>query len=453
MKRYLTAILMMTGLAYGWCAEPLFALSDSDPDSPEFRRRFLASYGVNEAIEPKLSVEDRPLQEAILPLLRDNPREAIRLIEASLTSETNPAFLSILGNLYYQVDDFAASERYLRQTLEKFPALRRAWRTLALTYVQRDQYAPAIPPLLKVIELGGGDAQSYGLLAYCYLSQEKYESALAAYRMARMFKPDSLDFRRGQATCLLMTEQHRAAIALYDELLLEHPGEAKFWLAQANSFLALEQFDRAIANLEIVTESGQGDWANLSLLGDLYLNQDVPSLALAAYGKAVREHAPAEWRAALRPLKYLLGRRLYEEARDYLALVRQHVAGKPDPIAGREMRVAEARIEIEIGDAEKALPLLRQVIAEDPLDGLSLLLLGEYHQRKENFAEAEYHFERATSVADHKVDAYIALGRLAVARGSLGEALVPLRKAQALRSSPNVQRYIESIERALDARR
>ena len=54
-------------------------------------------------------------------------------------------------------------------------------------YIQRTDYQAAIEPFLKVIELGGSDAQSYGLLAYAYLNQEKYESSLSAYRMARMF--------------------------------------------------------------------------------------------------------------------------------------------------------------------------------------------------------------------------------------------------------------------------
>ena len=219
MNRFLSLLLLSCASVLPAAAP--FEPSDSDPNSAEFRRRFLANHGVNEAIEPKLTVDERPLQEAILPHLRDNPREAIRLIEQAITPETNPAFLSILGNLYYQIDDFANSERYLRQTLEKFPSLRRSWRTLALCYVQRDMFKASVAPLLKVIELGGGDAQSYGLLAYSHLLNEKYESALAAYRMARMFKPDSLDFRRGQAQCLLMTHQHLAAVALFDELIAD----------------------------------------------------------------------------------------------------------------------------------------------------------------------------------------------------------------------------------------
>ena len=98
-----------------------FPLTDSDPDSLTFRRRFLASHGVNEAIEPKLTVRDRPLQEAIMPLIRTDPRKAIELIEKDLNPETNPAFLNILGNLYYQTGDYPSAERYMLRALKKFP--------------------------------------------------------------------------------------------------------------------------------------------------------------------------------------------------------------------------------------------------------------------------------------------------------------------------------------------
>ncbi len=446
-------ILFLTLLFAGRIAvgAAIFSLSDSDPNSPAFRRRFMASYGVNEAIEPKLTQADRPLQEAIMPHIRTNPRTAIDLIEKALGTNTNPAFLSILGNLYYQVNDFASSERYLRQALEKFPALRRAWRTLALTFVQRNQFQAAIDPLLKVIELGGGDAQSYGLLAYGYLNQEKYESALAAYRMARMFEPDSTDFRRGQAQCLLQTEQHRAAIALFEELILEYPGENSYWLAQANSFLALGQNERAIGNLQIVADAGQGTWESLTLLGDLYLNNDVPALALQNYRKAFQQSPPREGSDAVRPLTYLVGQGLYSEALDYLTLIRTQIEGKLDLPSRRELRISEARIEMNIGSHEKAFGLLNEFVEKDPLDGEALILLGEYYQSREEFEEAEFQFERATSLEAHAADAFIALGRLNVDRGELRSALVALRKAVQLRSTPNLQSYVEAVERAVNA--
>ena len=239
---YIITILLFVAEA-NMCSQeiPLFALTDSNPDSPNFRRRFMALSGVHEPIEPKLTPEDRPLQNSILPWIKEKPKKAIELIEAKLGPTTNPAFLNILGNLYYQIGDYKNSEHYMLKALEQFPSLRRSWRTLALGYVQINALQKAVQPLLKVIQLGGGDAQSYGLLAYAYLNAEKYESALAAYRMARMFDPDSFDFRRGQAICLLQTHQLQSAIAQFDELILESPKEASFWMAQANAFISANQ--------------------------------------------------------------------------------------------------------------------------------------------------------------------------------------------------------------------
>ncbi|HAQ99057.1 MAG TPA: hypothetical protein DCR61_06850 [Verrucomicrobiales bacterium] len=430
-----------------------FTLTDSDPDSPAFRRRFLASHGVNEAIEPKLTVKDRPLQEAIMPLIRTNPQKAIELIEKDLTPETNPAFLNILGNLYYQTGDYPNTEIYMLRALKKFPSLRRSWRTLALSYVQRGMMDQSIGPLIRVIELGGGDAQSYGLLAYAHLNEAHYESALAAYRMARMFDPDSFDFKRGQAMCLIRTEQLGSAIALFDELIIEKPDESTFWMAQANAFLQSEQTAKAIANLQILSDAGTSTWESQMMLGDLYLNEDLFKLALDTYTLGYRKHPPTAMSQVVRPLIYLVGRRHFEGAQSYFQLIQSDIQGKLDPELQSQVNTALARMEMRVGDPEKAYAILTASVEENPLDGNSLMLLGDYYLEKQDYEESAYYFERATALDSFEVDAYISLGRLQVEQGKLKEALISLREAQNVENTPNLQRYIESIENAMDLRR
>jgi len=450
------ALLLLFALTLrAFAAEPPFALTDTGLDTEEARRRFLATHGVNEAIEPKLKQEDRPLYESIAPHLRTDPRQAIQIATAAVTSESNPAFHFLLGNLHYQVGDYANCEKHLRAAIAGFPSFRRAHRTLALSHIQRDQYQEAIAPLLESIKLGGGDDQTYGLLAYSYLTLEKHESALAAYRMARMFKPDSLDFKRGQARCLLMTRQNKAAIALFDELITEFPEEPEFWLLQANAFLGNDLKSLAIANLEIVAEAGNGNFESLTLLGDLHLDQDNHNLALQSYRRALSEFPPDAPATAIRPLDYLIRLRLFEDARDYLALLREKVGDKleGDSRSTRTIAVHEAQIELEIGDAEKGANILREALKQRPLDGKSLLLLGEHHLRRKEYLEAGLQFDRALSDPHTKTEARIALGRLAVEQGRLSEAIPHLRKALRLRPSPEVERYLAAIERALNARR
>jgi len=446
-------LLFASGAAMLSAAPPPFGLTDSGLDTEEFKRRFLGSYGINEALEPKLTQADRPLYESIAPHLRSNPRQAIQIAEAGLTSDSNPAFHFLLGNLNYQVEDYANCERHLRAAIEKFPSFRRAHRTLALAHIQREQYDKAVAPLLRVIKLGGGDDQSYGLLAYSYLTLEKYESALSAYRMARMFKPDSPDFKRGQAHCLAMTHQHQPAIALFDELIAERPGERDFWLQQANAFLETGQLKKAIANLEIVADAGKADWASLTLLADLHLDQDTHTLAVSRYRSALSAHPPDDAASAVRPLTYLVERDLHFEARDYLKLLREKIgdriaAGSPE---AKAISVAEAQIEMEIGDGAKGLSILESALKTDPLNGQILLLVGEYHLQEEDYEQAELHLNRALSDPDNQVEARVALGRLAVEQRQFSEAIAHLQKAQELRQDSNVERYIAAIKRALDA--
>ena len=247
------------------------------------------------------------------------------LIEKELSPDTNPAFLNILGNLYYQTSDYPSTEIYMLRALKKFPSLRRSWRTLALSYVQRGMMDQAIDPLIKVIELGGGDAQSYGLLAYAHLNEAHYESALSAYRMARMFDPNSFDFKRGQAMCLIKTEQLRSAIALFDELIVEKPEESTFWVAQANAFLSSEQTVKAIANLQMLSDAGTSTWESQRMLGDLYLNEDLSKLALDSYAMGYRKHPPVAASQAVQPLIYLVGRRCFEEAQTFFQLIQSTI--------------------------------------------------------------------------------------------------------------------------------
>ncbi len=450
-RKYIYLIFILTCLAKpNPCfADDLFELSDSNPASSQYRKKFLASYGINPAIEPKLSEKDRPLQEKVLPHIGNNPQKAIEIIESTIESDTNPAFLNVLGNLYYQIQDYTQSEKYLIQSLKKFPSLRRSWRTLALCYVQQDKLEKAIKPLLKVIELGGGDAQSYGLLAYSYLNGEKFESALSAYRMARMFEPDSFDFKRGQALCLLNTNQSKSAIALFDELIQDEPNEPSFWTAQASAYLEMNQTDKAIANLQILHDLEMSDWKSLNLLGDLFLKKTLPELATKYYTLALDYGNQQNTNQLLRPLNNLLSQNYFKQANALMKSINAVTGNKTLLGKSIDYQFMKAKIELNTGSAEVALNILEKIISKDPLDGKSLLLLGQYHLDEKEFQKAEFYIERATHIKNYKVQALIALGQLKVAEGKLAAAIPFLDKAMLLKPSRNLELFIRSIKDAL----
>ncbi len=423
-----------------------FGLTDSGFDNAEFRARFLASYGVNSEIEPTLHARDRVLYERIAPFLREEPGRAIAEVEAALGAEASPAFRFLLGNLYYQVDELEKAEANLRLAVAGFPDFRRAHRTLGLIQIREGRFGEAIESWLRVITLGGGDGQSYGLLGYAYLSEEKYASALPAYRMARMFKPDSRDFRRGEAQCLLATDRAREAIALFEELIAEEPEVGEYWLFQANALLRLEREAEAIVNLEVAHALGSGSVESRFLLGDLHLRQENHGVALEHYHAAIRE--PGEFRVerALRPLRHLLAGGFVGEAEEYLAAIGGYLPAELGEREAALVAVSRARVAQASGRGEEAREILLPLVKRDPLNGEAILFLAENFRDAGEFAEAEFYLQRLLSLPEQRVEGLLGLGRLEVNRGDLRKALEYLRQAEELEPRAGLRRYIEAVE-------
>jgi len=445
----------LAALALALAAVPLpgqpFELSDSGPASPDFAARFFARYGVNSAIEPEPTERDRELYRQVEPYLRDDPQRAIETVEAEAGEEPGPLVHYLLGSLHYQSDRLSRAEERLRRAIDAFPDFRRAHRSLGLVLVQQGRFEEAVGAWLKVVTLGGGDAQSYGLLGYAYLSRGQYQSALSAYEMARLFKPDSADFRRGQAMALLRTGQLERAAALFEELLAERPEEADYWKLQANAFLELGRREAAIVNLELVRELGGGSPETDRLLGNLLLEQGSHRLALSRYQRALEDGLRAQdFEEALRPLSYLLDRGLSEEAARYLGSLEAALPASLKERRRDALDLARARVELAAGNAESALAPLERVAERDPLNLEAFLALGEARRELGDYERAALALERALSVAEgRRREVLVSLGRLEVARGDYEAALRRLREARDLAPSARLSRYIEALEKSL----
>lgn len=408
----------------------------------------MGSYGINSAIEPTVGPADRPLYQKVAPLIREEPEQAVRAVQAGMTEDSSPAFDFLLGNLLFQLERYGEAKLALENAIRRFPDFRRAHRTLGFIQLVSGEYAESIDSWLKVIALGGGDAQSYGMLAYAYLTLEKYQSALSAYEMARIFNADSLDFRRGQAQCLLALRRSDEAIALFDELIAEHPQITDFWLLQANAYIEQELFEDAVANLEILQDLEMADRRALRLLADLHLRAGNYRLALKSYEAVVIQYGIDDIEAALRPLELLVRRGLLEEASSYLETLEQVLPPSLSKEDSARVSIARASLVLAKGQITDAIGVLEPIAAAFPLNGDALLMLADAYRRNAGYPEAEFYLERALSLPDRRHAALIALGRLRVEQGKFQAALEPLREAESLEPSPSLTRYIEAIEAA-----
>ena len=442
-RRVLPMALAATIIPFAAAAlTPGFPLTDSAPGSPDFKRQFEASFALHPSIEPPLSPRDRELYQEIEPWLEDEPDRAIEWVERERTTDNSPAFAYLLGNLYYQKAEWDDAEAALQEAIAAYPAFRRAHRTLGLVLIRRERYVEAAETWQRVIALGGGDAQSYGLLGYAWLQQSHFASSLHAYRMARMFDPNRIDFRRGEAHALYSMGEYRQAIAMLDELIAQQPDNAEYWRLQANVFLQVEAFEQALINLEILRGLGQATADTLLLLGDLYLQQDLLDLALPVFEEALGADVPANPERVLRPLYALLAADRLDEAEQYLHQVQAAYPSLQHP----EIQLTQARLELAQEDAESARTRVETVLDQSPLHAQALLLMGYIHLALSNPDSALLSFQRVQGDLPAELDAALEQARIYIDRNQVDSALPLLRLIHSHRPSTTLQQYIQSLE-------
>ena len=134
---------------------------------PAFQQRFRDSYLAVTDIEPKLDDDEREQMQTVLETIaKDQMDQAATLLAKLRVDGKNAVYDFMLGNIHFQREELEPALACYRAAVERFPRFRRAWHNLARIHARRGEFAQAVPALSRVIELGGGDADTYGLLGY-----------------------------------------------------------------------------------------------------------------------------------------------------------------------------------------------------------------------------------------------------------------------------------------------
>ena len=72
----------------------------------------------------------------------------------------------------------------------KFPNFLRAWQNLGVVYYRLGEFERTIPAHTRVLELGAGNSDTYGLLGYAHASVGNHIAAESAFRMAVLLASD-----------------------------------------------------------------------------------------------------------------------------------------------------------------------------------------------------------------------------------------------------------------------
>ena len=449
--------VLRLSIAFGalWVATPtvhsasdgVYPLTENSWGNPEFRKRFLGSYGFDMEINPKITSEEAELLETVAEFMNTDPSESIRLLEEALTPETSAAIIYTIGSLYLQEGELdKAIERY-RRAIERFPNFFRAYQNIGYALVQKGDYVEAKPMLVEAIEIGGGNGTLYGLLGYCYLNTGDASFALDSYRQALLFQPESNDWLLGKLNSLLDTGLVQEAIGMLNDMIEKNPANANFWMMQANAYMGEGEYGKAIANLELLDRMGEDSSRSLALLGDLLLNEDLPQLAVERYRKAAG-FSDLEASKLIRMAEGLGARSAYSEA---IELVDEIESGGATISPEEELMILNLKAEasIALGRVDEAARILESIVAQDPLNGKALISLGDYYRSKEDLENAMIQYERASKVKGFESKGLVALARVEVTLRDYASAVSRLKRANALDPKEYLEDYIRRLEAVL----
>lgn len=449
---------LATALALGaLLAGAARAQSDVDTiwNDPAFRKAFIAGYGFNAEIEPRVTPEEVKLLEEVRPLMASGElQKAERALAKKMEPDCSAILDFTLGGIQFQqgrLDDALATHR---TAVQKFPSFRRAWRNLGLINAQAGKFDDAIRAFTRMIELGGGDGYSYGLLGSAYASKSDFQAAEGAYRNALLLQPERVEWRLGLTRSVLAQEKFEDAANLASSLIALYPDKHEFWLLQARTFLGMKQPLRAAENLEIVDRLGQATVETLNLLADIYVSEGLTDLAAFTYVRAIANDPKQPVAKPLRAVEILAQRGAITEADHVAKKVREACAPTMSDDEKRSLLKLEARIAMGKGDAsDEVVAVLEEIIALDPLDGDALILLGQHYAAHNDPERAIFYYERAGGMQAYEATAKLRHAQTLIRLDRYADAAPLLRRVQELKPREDVARLLEQVERIAKTRR
>jgi tetratricopeptide (TPR) repeat protein len=447
---YLSVVLCLFLLVFGASVEGK-QLSKTELElwnSPSFKKQLTESYLAETEIEPRVTQDEREQMLKVLNLISsDKMDEAARLLQKETKDASSAVFDFTLANIYFQQEQFGQAVAGYEKAVAKYPKFRRAWKNLGLIHVREGEFEKTITSFTRVIELGGSDALTYGLLGFAYSSIENNLCAESAYRIAILLDPATIDWKMGLARSLFKQQRYAEAVALCDNLLTDNPDRADLWLLQANAYIGQNMPLKAAVNYEIVDRMGQSTVASLNMLGDIYVNQELFEKAVASYISALEKNPQSSADRALRAAKVLVSRSAFPETKQLIERIESLRGGNLSKTDRKDLLKIRARIAVAAGAGQEEVKVLEEIVDLDPLDGEALILLGQNSARSGDLEKAVFYYERAENLEKYEADAKIRHAQLLVGQGKYTEALPLLRRAQELKPHENVQKYLEQIER------
>ncbi len=419
-------------------------------EDPEWRKRFLGSYGVLSGAEPEIREDERLVLINVIDLIEVDPEAAAASLQTQMGENSSAALDMVMANLFFQNGQEEKAAEYYRSAIAKYPDFRRAHKNLGLLLVQKSDFEGALEHLTKAVELGDRDGRTYGLIGYCYINGEDYLAASAAYQNAILQQPHVKDWKIGLARSLLATERYQEAVALFDTLIEANPEDSTLWMLQANAYLGLDQPLAAAVNLEAVRMMGKAQNSSLVLLGDIYMNARMPELAKSAYLEVIeKDQGAVQFSTAYRAADLLIRSGSFDDAQQVLASIEKRYGAKLPAEDELKVLTLKAKVARAQGREAEAAELLETIVQRDGTRGDALLELAAYYRTQGDDERALLLVERAQNLDEYEYQALLTHAQYEVYAKDYSKAAELLRQALKIKQEPRVVSFLARVEGAI----
>jgi putative PEP-CTERM system TPR-repeat lipoprotein len=361
-----------------------------------------------EAVQPKVQLAQL--------LSRKNPEEADKLIDVEIAANPRSAeFLRVKAEMLQNRGDPEGALRLFDEALKTDPKNLQAHLGRANINIGRGQFNAADEDLDPILKANPNNFMANFLRALELAKQQQYD---AADRIFDRISPSFPRFSNGyylQGATKLALGQFAQAESILGKYLAHVPADQRASRLIASAALQQHAPSRAIDYLKPQADSSTADPATLSLLGNAYMADDKPELALEQFEKA----------ATLDPGNQTIKARVAISEIDSgrgqqgLAELEQVFASESGPtIAGPALVLTELRA----GRVQKAAEVAGSLIKLDANNSLYQTLLGFVHVAQRDYAGAETAFRAALTLSPDFAPATCDLAKLYLATGRTNDA-------------------------------
>jgi tetratricopeptide (TPR) repeat protein len=239
-----------------------------------------------------VEIDSARYQSAQLFMQEEKWKEGAAALEEWFKTATNPnsAAYYLLAVAYYQQDDYARALPPAKKAVELMDKPQENWLgMLSALYLQREEYDEAIPVLLQLVSVAPSKKTYWMQLSSVYGQKEDYPNALAIMQLANSagLVTEDGEVRRLADLLLFNDVPYRGAQVL--EAAIERKMvnlDDKLYEKLANCWIQAGEFDKSVAPLQRAGElSSNGD--TFVRLGEVHVQREDWPAAIAAIQRGV----------------------------------------------------------------------------------------------------------------------------------------------------------------------